>query len=619
MKKFVTYLIILCMALPSYAQVVRPPSPGGGGGGGYTSILDEGTPLTARTKLNFIGSAVNCVDNGGSTRTDCTITAGSGSSVGAANALQMSDGSSAFLSANAATFATSLTGPLLIGGTGVGSDLTLQSTSGVGNGTDTILFKAGNNGATTLATLSTAGSSALTPFTFLASDGTTQAKIESTTSATDYPDFTAGLSGVGASYGVGTTSGNANVPVNFAGKGSGAVNIGNGSFATPILSFSGDPASLLTYPVFYRTLNAASAVSVGFALPSSGSFALRPASGGNYNEAANQAGAVDLQLCAPSASTSIASGVNSLAAGCNSTASGTATVSLGSGNVASSANSVAIGLNNTAQTSGAAVAIGSTNIASGANASAIGVSNTASATSSSAIGTTNTASGTSSFAGGSSNISSNTATVALGASNTASQTNAVAIGLNNTSSSASTVTIGEQSNASNDRAVVLGYQGGSQGNDRSFTYSGGQIAGLYDAMWQVHMMKATIASASTTATRLTTNGSAAGSNNTLNFNGNDQSAFISCNVNAFNLTAAAQAMLSYQIRGILTRGTGVATTAWTSTSGVVATETSGTVGTPTLTAAADTTNGGLDLTFTASATPTGGWHVLAKCDAVRVK
>jgi hypothetical protein len=54
------------------------------------------------------------------------------------------------------TLTTSLTTPTVIGGTGVGSSLTLKSTSGVGT-TDSILFKVGNNGATTAVTISSAG------------------------------------------------------------------------------------------------------------------------------------------------------------------------------------------------------------------------------------------------------------------------------------------------------------------------------------------------------------------------------------------------------------------------------------------------------------------------------
>jgi len=38
----------------------------------YSTIQDEGTPLTQRTTLNFAGP-ITCVDNAGSTRTDCTV------------------------------------------------------------------------------------------------------------------------------------------------------------------------------------------------------------------------------------------------------------------------------------------------------------------------------------------------------------------------------------------------------------------------------------------------------------------------------------------------------------------------------------------------------------------
>ena len=48
-------------------------------GSGYQTIQDEGTALTARTTLNFIGAGVSCADNAGSSRTDCTIAGGGGS------------------------------------------------------------------------------------------------------------------------------------------------------------------------------------------------------------------------------------------------------------------------------------------------------------------------------------------------------------------------------------------------------------------------------------------------------------------------------------------------------------------------------------------------------------
>jgi hypothetical protein len=44
--------------------------------GGYATIEDEGTPLTQRDTVNFVGDSVTCVDNAGSSRTDCTISVG---------------------------------------------------------------------------------------------------------------------------------------------------------------------------------------------------------------------------------------------------------------------------------------------------------------------------------------------------------------------------------------------------------------------------------------------------------------------------------------------------------------------------------------------------------------
>jgi hypothetical protein len=48
------------------------------GGSGYATIQDEGTPLTQRATVNFIGTAITCVDNGGASKTDCTISGGGG-------------------------------------------------------------------------------------------------------------------------------------------------------------------------------------------------------------------------------------------------------------------------------------------------------------------------------------------------------------------------------------------------------------------------------------------------------------------------------------------------------------------------------------------------------------
>lgn len=42
----------------------------------YGTIADEGGSLTQRSTLNFTGAGVSCVDNAGSSRTDCTISGG---------------------------------------------------------------------------------------------------------------------------------------------------------------------------------------------------------------------------------------------------------------------------------------------------------------------------------------------------------------------------------------------------------------------------------------------------------------------------------------------------------------------------------------------------------------
>lgn len=42
----------------------------------YTTVQDEGVSLTQRFTLNFIGTGISCVDNAGSARTDCTVSAG---------------------------------------------------------------------------------------------------------------------------------------------------------------------------------------------------------------------------------------------------------------------------------------------------------------------------------------------------------------------------------------------------------------------------------------------------------------------------------------------------------------------------------------------------------------
>lgn len=49
-----------------------------GGAGGYATVQEEGSGLTQRSTLNFIGTGVTCADDAGNSTTDCTFTGGGG-------------------------------------------------------------------------------------------------------------------------------------------------------------------------------------------------------------------------------------------------------------------------------------------------------------------------------------------------------------------------------------------------------------------------------------------------------------------------------------------------------------------------------------------------------------
>lgn len=61
----------------AFAQVTSIPTTGSGPGASYyQTVQDEASDLTQRAKINFTGTGVTCVDNGGASRTDCTIPSG---------------------------------------------------------------------------------------------------------------------------------------------------------------------------------------------------------------------------------------------------------------------------------------------------------------------------------------------------------------------------------------------------------------------------------------------------------------------------------------------------------------------------------------------------------------
>ncbi len=100
---------------------------------GYATVAEEGSSLTQRSILNFIGVSMTCVDNAGATRTDCTLSAGGGSPGGSGTELQYRSGASTF---GAVTGSSTSGGNITIVGSGTfganGRALITQNGAGTG-------------------------------------------------------------------------------------------------------------------------------------------------------------------------------------------------------------------------------------------------------------------------------------------------------------------------------------------------------------------------------------------------------------------------------------------------------------------------------------------------------
>ncbi len=153
--------IISLLVCASLAMAQITPAPQG------HILQDDGTTLRQQPYLNFAGPGMTCVDDPTSRRTTCTIAGAALPASFAVGDLLYADTTttlakraavatgSLFASAGvntapvwsaSPTLTTSLTVPVIIGGTAADTALVLKSTSGVGT-TDAISFKVGNNGA----------------------------------------------------------------------------------------------------------------------------------------------------------------------------------------------------------------------------------------------------------------------------------------------------------------------------------------------------------------------------------------------------------------------------------------------------------------------------------------
>lgn len=101
------------------------------GAGGYSEIQEEGGALTARSKINFIGSGITAADDAGNSRTNVTLNSFLNTLATAGTILLSSGNVSGTLAvANGGTGATTLTGLLQGNGTGAVTAITNSSTVG---------------------------------------------------------------------------------------------------------------------------------------------------------------------------------------------------------------------------------------------------------------------------------------------------------------------------------------------------------------------------------------------------------------------------------------------------------------------------------------------------------
>lgn len=148
-----------------------------------------------------------------------------------------------------------------------------------------------------------------------------------------------------------------------------------------------------------------------------------------------------------------------------------------------------------------------------------------------------------------------------------------------------------------------------------FGFASGDIASTGDAQIGYHVLRGT--GSSTTAIRLTADGATAGGSNCVNV-GNSKAYSIKVSLHARDFTTAGSDYDWMLPQGEMTRDATASTTAISL--GTPTTVSRGTVTGAGVTAAADTTNGCLNLSFTPpSANTTDVWHVVARVDTVEVQ
>ncbi len=310
--------------------------------------------------------------------------------------------------------------------------------------------------------------------------------------------------------------------------------------------------------------------------------------------------------------TATASAQDAYALGRSATASGQSGIAIGTNATASSTRSTAVGGNSSSQgaqavTGAGAMALGGS-YASGDDALAAAIANNTSAygatgPNSVALGKNAKASGAvSSIAIGESSLSSNYAAMAIGYSTTASSTYAIAIGYGATASGTSAVAIGNITNlysALANKADAHAYGAGSQADViGKWAYANGDfiatttwVRGLQTGMF---VMKKQTTDA--TATPISTDAGTAGATNQVILPNNTAFAFDGIVV-ARRQAAGGTESAAWKVEGLIRREGSAATTTLVASTVTAISNVPGW----TLALTADTTNGGLAVTFTGAA------------------
>ena len=98
----------------------------GGGGSGHT-IEEDGTPLTARTGLNFTGAGITCTDDAANNETDCDVPAGAGQNL--FETIDPSTGTSPVADSTTDTLVINGTAPITVTGDSSVDTITIAATA----------------------------------------------------------------------------------------------------------------------------------------------------------------------------------------------------------------------------------------------------------------------------------------------------------------------------------------------------------------------------------------------------------------------------------------------------------------------------------------------------------